>query len=1123
MDCQLFAREIASGVFRISDALHGPSDDGFSDMPGKATQNSYLIVGQKKAALIDLAVDTPELFAYAQQLAGRPVQLFLTHGHPDHIYHIDSVPEAWLHPADHDMLKMGIGSISDAHSDTVLHALHDGQTIELGDRFLDVIALPGHTLGSVLFLDRKTGILLSGDTCARRLLYGVTPTVPLSDHCEYLEKLLRLSFNTMYTAHDRCGLPKDYLRTILHCIRKELPKPQKTIDLPGLGRMRNLHWGNEDSLDYFDMAVPDAYVFPNTKLKVARLRTLCRKNPVGIDEIPHFSWIMQSQIKDTHQLAWQIRVYAGPYLCWDSGFVSSDQQHYIVYQGKPLKSRTKYCWKLTVWDNHGQIATGEAAFETAFLHQDDWQGKWIEASFDRPEITHPPFWPLKPPVWFEKRFRLKDTIRFARLYATAHGVYHPYINRMRPDDREFAPEHTVYEKIQYYQTYDVTKLLISGENMISFHVGDGWYLCPQTRQQISGFTGRPAVLFQLEVTYSDGERETIFSDGSESCRTGQITWSDIFLGEKQDDTLSDGNLYPVTLGHFSMNQLCAQSMEPVRPVQLLPCRQIYRSPRGEWIADFGQIICGRARIQLDVPAGQEITLEYFEIPDSQGNYLNTMIAPQKDIYVSDGKPHIYEAAFTFHGFRYLRISGMDRPRADDFTAVALSSEKENLSFFRCSDARLNRLYENIRWSQRNNMLSIPTDCPTREKAGFTGDIQIYAKTALLNEEMTPFLTSWLRNLATSQADNGAVPITVPETAIYRSLMEKNAADFGDVYPVGVAGWSDAAVLVPWAMYQATGNVLILEQQYASMLRWCEYIIRTADDRRGDPSLPASVDGSLWNTGFHFGEWLIPSEKGITTHRQACEGSAFYTAPVFGYVSVSTMAKIAKILGKPEADSLARKASEMKAAIRRAFGKHGDMRTDHMGAYVLMLAFDLVSEEKRPAFVKRLVSLLEQNDGRLDTGFLATPYLLDTLTQIGRKDLAVSLLFQNKMPSWLYEVEHGATAIWESWDAVCPGMEPKVTSYDHYALGCVESWIFEQVAGIRARQPGFREIEIHPEPDLLPLTCCEQRFRSEYGEIAVSWDSEALQVTIPCGVTAHIKWKGREYHTGSGNYLYQEEE
>ncbi|MBR5918954.1 MAG: alpha-L-rhamnosidase N-terminal domain-containing protein, partial [Prevotella sp.] len=169
--------------------------------------------------------------------------------------------------------------------------------------------------------------------------------------------------------------------------------------------------------------------------------------------------------------------------------------------------------------------------------------------------THPPFWPLKPPVWFEKRFRLKDTIRFARLYATAHGVYHPYINRMRPDDREFAPEHTVYEKIQYYQTYDVTKLLIPGENRISFHVGDGWYLCPQTRQQISGFTGRPAVLFQLEVTYSDGERETIFSDGSESCRTGQITWSDIFLGEKQNDTLSDGNLYPVTLGHFSMNQL----------------------------------------------------------------------------------------------------------------------------------------------------------------------------------------------------------------------------------------------------------------------------------------------------------------------------------------------------------------------------------------------------------------------------------------------------------------------------------------------------------------------------------------------------------------------------------------
>ena len=420
------------------------------------------------------------------------------------------------------------------------------------------------------------------------------------------------------------------------------------------------------------------------------------------------------------------------------------------------------------------------------------------------------------------------------------------------------------------------------------------------------------------------------------------------------------------------------------------------------------------------------------------------------------------------------------------------------------------------------MLSVPTDCPSREKGGFTGDIQIYVQTAMLNEEMTPFLSSWLRNLSAAQAANGAVPITVPETAPYRRLMAANAHDFGDEPPVGVAGWSDAAVIVPYTMYWITGNRSILERQYESMTNWCKYVLHTAATRRGDPKLPEEVERFSWNTGFHFGEWLIPSDKKGISQREACEGSAYYIAPIFGYLSIRIMAEVARILEKPDAEYYADTAQQMKGAIQKALIRDGQLISDHMGAYVLMLALDLVPEKLTERFGQILVSLLEKNHGCLDTGFLATPFLLDAFTKIGRRDLAISLLFQTRQPSWLYEVEQGATAIWETWDAILPDTEPNITSYDHYAFGCVDAWVFANVAGIRPLEPGFRRIEICPEPDTLPLEHCRRRFQCEYGNILVSWNTQTLKVSIPCGVSAVVRWRGQEFCVGSGDYVFGEE-
>ena len=839
-------------------------------------------------------------------------------------------------------------------------------------------------------------------------------------------------------------------------------------------------------------------------MKLTHLRTDYRENPVGLDQHPHFSWRMESRQQNTMQTAYQIVVYADEACVWDSGMVESAQQSFVSYEGQ-LCSRTHYRWTVTAWDNYGNSASETACFETG-LFLADWQAQWIESTASLTTTPLPPFWNGRPAIWFEKKFHIDGEVRQARLYASAHGIYHAYLNESRPDDREFAPEHTVYDSVLYYQTYIADALLKQGENLLQFHVADGWYHCPQTRQRICDYQDAHAVIFQMEIEYTDGRRQIVCSDGAEVCYTGKIQYSDLFLGEKENAAQRNGAHYPVRCAQYPHQELIGQPMEPVRPIMLLPAVNVYRSPKGEWIVDFGQIICGRARMSLDVPKGTEVTLEYFEVPDLDGNYRNTMFAPQKDIYISNGVPVQYEAKFTFHGFRYIRVSGLGHIKAEDFTAVVLSSQKESVGSFSCSDDRLNRLYENIRWSQRNNTLSIPTDCPTREKAGFTGDIQIYAKTALRNENMTPFLTGWLLNLQRAQADNGSVPIVVPETAPYIRLMEKNAEDFGDLYPVGVAGWSDAAVIVPYEMYMATGNRLILEKQYHSMESWCDYVIRTAKD-------------GVWKTGFHFGEWLIPSKPHNLTHREACENSAFYTAPIFGWLSLHRMSEVAEILQRPDAVYYRKIAENMKQKIQESLIVDGTMRTDNMGAYVLMIALDLVPESLQDAFGKKLVNLLEKNGGCLDTGFLATPYLLDAFTKNGRKDLAVSLLMQNKCPSWLYQVEQGATAIWESWDAIVPERDPSITSYDHYAFGCVDSWIFENVAGIQPLEPGFRRVRIVPEPELLSVKWCERTFQSVYGEIRVHWDRGVLTVTIPCGVTAEVIWKNKNYRIGSGSYEF----
>ncbi|MQY30948.1 alpha-L-rhamnosidase [Nocardia aurantia] len=855
-------------------------------------------------------------------------------------------------------------------------------------------------------------------------------------------------------------------------------------------------------------------------MRLENLRTAHRTDPVGIDRNPEFSWQMVSAVPGTMQVSYRIVVDDGECTVWDSGVVPGERQSFAEYGGSPLRSATAYRWRVHVVDNHGRAATAAAGFETAFLG-DDWTGRWVESTIARPAAESDWGHGTQPPaVEFRRSFVMRPGIRRARLYATALGVYRPTLNGARLDDRELAPEFSVYRHRLYYQTYDVSAQLRTGDNELSLYVGDGWYFCPATRPL--GYQSRtmPAVLYQLEIRYEDGSVQTVGSDGSETCRTGPVRSSDLFWGERYDATAAFGEAHPVRVIDLGYGNLVAQPLDPIRPARLLPARSVYTAPGGDVIVDFGQIIAGRVRARLDVTAGTEVTLEHFEATTADGGYFNSTYAGQKDVYVSDGTSREYEPLFTFHGFRYIRVSGPAAVRPEDFTAVLLTTPKQRTGSFECSDPALNRLHENVLWSQRNNMMSIPTDCPTREKAGFTGDIQLYTPAAFANEDMTSFLTAWLRNLAVEQREDGVVPITVPFTAPYERLARTMSEKFGTAGVTGVAGWSDAAVIVPWEMYRATGDTGILRETFASMVAWCDAIIRTARDERGPGALPEEFDRHLWNTGFHFGEWLIPSQRQRGGDFEISALSAAYVAPFFGYRSVSLLAEIAAILGRdPEREHYATEAAAMRDAIHRVFMTGDELPTTLMGGYVLAFAFDLVPPERREQYAAKVVELIEANDGLLDTGFLTTPHLLDVLVRIGRADLALDLLWEHRMPSWLYQVDQGATAIWENWDAVAPDGTPGISSFDHYAFGCVDDWICREIAGIQAGAPGYKHVIIAPRVDAR-LEWCSRSLRTEFGEISVRWTRDELEVLVPCNTSATVHWGGQRHEVGSGCHRFR---
>ena len=848
-------------------------------------------------------------------------------------------------------------------------------------------------------------------------------------------------------------------------------------------------------------------------------------DPIGIGaRQPQLSWRYQGGFQTAYQIE------AGE---WDSGKVESAQSLRVPYEGPELASGQRISWRVRLWIDEGEEPSEwsePAWWETGLLEPDDWSAVWIEPDREEdPEERHPaPF--------FRREFELDGEVASARLYVTAHGVYRAHLNGQVVGDAVLTPGFTSYHKRLQYQTYEVTDLLRSGGNALGAIVGDGWW-----RGNIglgrNVFGERLGLLAQLHVTLKGGGERVIGTDGEWTASSGPIVFSDLRDGETYDARLEmpgwdepgfEQTWRPVRVADLPKTNLVAPVAPPVRRRERFKPVEILHTPSGQTVVDFGQNIAGRVRLTLAGPAGTTVKLRHGETLDRDGNFtMENLQLPlpgshelrQEVRYTLNGRgTEVYEPLFTFHGFRYALVEGFD-PTPDDIEAIALYSDLEIAGEFESSDGRLNQLQSNILWSQKGNFLSVPTDCPQRERLGWTGDAQLYARTGLFLMEAGTFYRKYLLDLAADQNENGRVTNWVPDVfrpeggnPVIRQLGSRT---------MGSAGWGDAAVILPLTHYRMTGDIGALRAQYSSMKKWIAYVQESASKtpwhRAANPALLLDNDRRrreryIWDTTYHWGEWLEPGVFG--SPRKMMGGMLrrmIFSEPEVGtaYYAHSTrlMAETAEILGlTDEAEEYRRLSARVREAFQAEFiSANGRIGSDRQASYVQALHFDLVPDDRKQAAVDRLVELIRKAGTHLDTGFLSTPFLLPVLTEAGRLDVAYELLMQDTIPSWLYPVTKGATTIWETWEGIAP--DGKVTaSHNHYAYGAVGTYLYEYVAGIRPTEPGFRTVEIRPHPGG-GLTRARAAHVSPYGRIESSWRIEggvfSLDVEIPGGVSAEV--------------------
>ena len=889
-------------------------------------------------------------------------------------------------------------------------------------------------------------------------------------------------------------------------------------------------------------------------LRIIDLRVEDQTRPFALGaKEPRFGWAMESDRRAAHQLAYRIRVTKGEDCVWDTEQVEDDASLGILYAGAALEPLTEYAVELEVWDDGGEYARANTRFTTSRFDL-PWNGFWVEpeqeptvsniTEFDfrtmlAPETGEKDFSGFQPAQYLRMTFPSKTGLKRALAFATAHGVYRLYVNGERPDAREFAPEPTSYETFLQYQTYDITNYVYPGENAIGSIVADGWWAGRIGLPGVGAQYGdKTAFFIEILLEYADGSTQIVTPEGMKST-TGPIIYSDIFVGEKYDARrefygwasagFNDSAWKPVKRLDIPLDNLTAQIGSPVMQECELPAKEIIITPKGDTVVDFGQVMAGRVRFTVDAPEGVEICLEHCEVLDAEGEFLRNIMGrnkDQNDFYITREGKQTYEPMFTYHGFRYVRVTGWPGEiKKEMFTAAVLTSAMETTGSFACSDERLNRLQKNIVWSQISNTLAIPTDCPQRERAGWTGDLSIFAPTMAFNRDCKTFLERWLKDCREAQLPDGQIPTVVPYWPANRQLGVIQGGHSS-------SGWGDAIITVPWAMYNAYGDKSVLADNYEAMQKWIDYVQKCAEE--GLPAGHENFDEErlarqkyLWNTGFHFGDWLIPSlsREGKNPFVGAMKTGPIVASAYYAY-STFLMGQIALQL-----DDLKgyQKYARLNQQVTEAFmaeyvPENGIMEADYQGVYVLCLAFDLAMDETREMMTAHLAGMIERNNGCLDTGFLSVPFLMDVLVRERRRDVAMQLLFNTNCPSWLYEVEKGATTVWETWTAVRPDGAVEPMSFNHYAFGCVGDWIYREIAGLNASMPGYKRIRFTPGVDS-GLDWAEASHKTPYGETSIRWEKAEngwkMRIVVPANTEADIFFPSEDY-TRSGKRVTAED-
>jgi len=842
-------------------------------------------------------------------------------------------------------------------------------------------------------------------------------------------------------------------------------------------------------------------------------------NPLAIDtREPRLSWTIESNARGARQTAYQIIVAttaaslaANKGDLWDTGKVASNETIQIAYKGKPLQSRQQCFWRVRVWDENDKASSWSkpAQWSMGLLEPADWSAKWVGDKLPSVENVSA--------TMLRREFKLSSKAKRAIVYASALGVYELHINGQRVGDQLLAPEFTDYNSRTQYQAYDVTELLRPGTNAIGAVLGDGWYaggigLARSLVKKPRNIYGdHPRFIAQLEVELADGKKEGVATDDSwRTSREGPIRSSDILDGEAYDARREmpgwdapafDDKAWPAADAVSNVRTtLVAQPNEAIRVSREIKPISVNEPKPGVYVFDMGQNMVGWCRLKAQGAAGATVTIRHAEMLNDDGTIYtdNLRAAKQADTYTmrgidGPGGVETFEPHFTYHGFRYVEVTGLQtKRRPDAITGRVFHSAMTEAGSFECSDPTLNKLWQNILWTQRGNMLGIPTDCPQRdERLGWMGDIQIFVGTGIFNMNMAAFFTKWMRDVRDAQAEDGRFADFSPHP-------------FGkDKIFTGVPGWGDAGIVVPWRVWQQYGDKRMLAESLESGKRWVEFI------RSNNPDL-------LWKNkrGNDYGDWLnsdtliyegFPSKGGQVPKE-------IFATMMFAYAA-DLVSRMSQVLGK---DDEAKKHKQLFEGIKAAFNKayvaeDGRIKGDTQAGYALALHFDLLPEKLRPAAVKYMLEGIDRYKGHMSTGFHSTYRMMLELTGSGHNDVAYKLINNHTFPSWGYSIENGATTIWERWDGYVKGrgfQNKGMNSFNHYAIGAVGEWMYRIILGINNddTHPAYEHFVIRAYPGG-GLSWAKGSYDSIRGKIESSWSVTGgklrLDVRIPANTTANV--------------------